>query len=168
MQRIQSSFRWKVNIQRYCWGMVMSHRLVVVLCATIICFYQIWMLLLDGSHKILLGLLPRELGDHFKDEIHTVCHSNSLVGAILSGHDVCDEFLMLGTDQGIGPHPTSDLLVDWFFSPTYFTMVLYVIPTTPHNTWSERCFPFDNPKRPVFLVHSLTAVSSSVLLSPTE
>ena len=66
----------------------------------------------DGSHKGLLGLLPRDLGNNFKDKNHTFCHGHFLIGAILSGHDTRDEFLTLGTDQGIAPHPTANLLVD--------------------------------------------------------
>ena len=73
------------------------------------------MLAPGGFHKVFLRLLPRELGNHFKDEIQTFYHVHSLIGAILSGHDVCDEFLIIFTDQGIALHPMANLLVDSFF-----------------------------------------------------
>ena len=68
-----------------------------------------------GSHKGFLGVLPSELGDHFKDDIHTSGHGRSIIGAILSVHDAREKFLIIGTDQVISPHPTADLLVDSLF-----------------------------------------------------
>jgi hypothetical protein len=115
------------------------------------------MLVMDGSHKGLMGLLPSELGHHFKYEIHTSCHGRSLIDAILSGHDAHDEFLILGTAQAIAPTPWTTRLMIVFLSSIYSTRVLYGIPTAQHNIWSERSSPFESYQdRPGIFTKSVT------------
>jgi hypothetical protein len=110
------------------------------------------MLLMDGSHKGLMGLLLSDLGHHFKDEIHTFYHGHSLIGAILSGHDIHDEFMILGTDQEIAPTPWPTCLLIVFLSSIHSTGLLYGIQTSPHNIWSERSSTFESQKMTFLLV----------------
>ena len=169
MWRIQSICRWKVDIQWYCRVMVIPNHLVVVLCTTITLFISTFEWFLQTFRTKDCWAYFQESWGITSSMISTPSAMviPSLEQSFLAMMSVPNFwFLALIKELRPIPRPTSRLIN--LFSPSYFTRVFYGIPTTPQNTWSKRYFPFESPKRPVLLVHSFTAVSSSVLFSPKE